>query len=71
MRIILPWPPTANNAFPTVNGRRRLSRAGQDYCDVVAKLALIGHWSNMFGLNDAIAIRIMAHPPDRRPEREE
>ena len=60
--FILPYPPTLNHLYATVNGRRVLSKAGRDYHDVVER--------ECFHLNrfneGYVSVTVHAYRPQRR-----
>jgi len=71
MTLDLPWPPTSNTAYATVNGRRVKSRAARDYANLAATTVAEYQRSHeqppeTFTKTDRLLVRITAFPPDRR-----
>lgn len=68
--IRLPWPPSTNNAYATVRGRRVKTKAARDYTDRVQyALHTSPPWRRArYGLKRSHRLRVTltAHPPDRR-----
>ena len=64
--LTLPYPPSVNNLYATVNGRKVLSKKGREYheavCVSVSKQLPVG---SGFG-KARISYRISAFPPDKR-----
>jgi crossover junction endodeoxyribonuclease RusA len=67
MTLTLPWPPTTNNAYATVNGRRVKTRAARTYAQEAAAITQAAHSRPPFTHTDRLAVTINLHPPDRRP----
>jgi crossover junction endodeoxyribonuclease RusA len=66
IHLFLPWPPTANNAYPSAKGGGRyLSRAGKAYAQEVwvavlqQRQAAVAHK----GLSGLLQVDIVARPP--------
>lgn len=67
MILTLPWPPTTNNAYATVNGRRVKTRAARTYALEAERTARAAHPHPPFTRTDRLHVTINLHPPDRRP----
>ena len=64
MKIILPWPPSVNTAYPTTrSGRRVLSKKGKEYQKIVWALCAK---QNIKMVRGPVQIVIQAFPPDKR-----
>lgn len=62
MILTLPWPPSVNHYWRTVNGRPIISKAGREYREAVRSCA----WG-AGNMGDArLSVAIAASPPDRR-----
>ena len=68
--IELPWPPSVNNAYAVVRGRKIKSARARQYAQHVASrvAAVIDqHGVSANALKDQrLRVLIVAHPPDRR-----
>ncbi len=62
--MTLPFPPTVNTYYRTVNGRMLISREGREYRQAVAELAASENWPK-FG-SERVSVSIEAWMPDRR-----
>lgn len=66
--LVLPLPPSVNNLYATVNGRRRLSVAGQEFKQhagwLVRKAVAEQQWSAW--ASDRFALSLRLFTPDRR-----
>lgn len=62
--IRLPWPPSVNRYWRSVNGRAILSAEGRNYRALLEGLALTCRWPK-FG-ERRVSVRVEAHPPDKR-----
>lgn len=62
--IELPWPPSINNYYSVVHGRKVLSKRGRQYKKDAVHLMM----EQVIGKNlqGKVAINIHAHPPDNR-----
>lgn len=58
----LPWPPTLNSYYRTVNGRMLISRDGRKYREAVQGL-LAGAYDTLTG---RLSVTIRCHAPDNR-----
>lgn len=69
-RLELPWPPTTNNAYATVRGRRVKSQAARQYAaDVQGELMVSRDAQELkrrATRSTRFAVIVRAHPPDRR-----
>lgn len=61
--IRLPWPPSVNHLYATVNGRRVLTKQGREYHQAVALVCLAERVPCITG---SVLLRIDAYPPDMR-----
>ena len=62
----LPWPPTLNHLYPTVQGRRVLSTAGKAYHQEVSA-AILKQWGiPVVCLTARLSLVIEVYPPDKR-----
>ena len=66
MILTLPWPPTTNNAYATVNGRRVKTRAARTYALEAERTARAAHPHPPFTRADRLHVTIDLYPPDRR-----
>lgn len=62
--IILPWPPSINSYWRTVNGRTLLSKRGRVYKQAAARAVLAAGANKHLACR--LAVRLTVHPPDRR-----
>ena len=60
----MPWPPSVNRYYRTVNGRMLISAEGRKYRKQVAEWCLVNRFNRWGGLR--LEIKILACPPDRR-----
>jgi crossover junction endodeoxyribonuclease RusA len=60
--LTLPWVPTANNAYPTSNGRRIKSREAKAYTETVRAIVTnaVGH------VEGRLSVMIYCYAPDTR-----
>lgn len=65
IELDLPWPPTANNLFPTRRGKRVMSEEGRAYVERFAFHAR-GQLRHHRTLSGRIGYRVRFSPPDRR-----
>ena len=63
-KLIMPWPPSMNRYWRSVNGRVLISAAGRHYRTNVALAAAIGKWPSWEG--KLISVSIEAWLPDQR-----
>lgn len=63
--ITIPWPPSVNTYYRTVNGRTMISKAGRQYREAVSRLATAERCGSMPD-KARLSVRIEAHVPDRR-----
>lgn len=61
----LPYPPTTNNLYATVRGRRVLSKAGREYKATTAWLVKARR-QGALPLGGRLGFRMIVHCPDRR-----
>jgi crossover junction endodeoxyribonuclease RusA len=66
IRIVLPWPPSVNRYWRSVNGRAIISREGRDYRAAVISRAYAMLAVQHFGNTERLRATIHASPPDRR-----
>jgi crossover junction endodeoxyribonuclease RusA len=66
MILTLPWPPTTNNAYATVNGRRVKTRTARQYALEAEHATRLAYPRPPFTRTDRLAITIDLYPPDRR-----
>lgn len=65
MTYTLPWPPSLNNMYPTVRGRRVLSAEGKRFkASVVAHVLSQGRPAKP--LAGRLRLEVLVYPPDRR-----
>lgn len=64
LSIVLPWPPSVNSYWRTVNGRTMISKKGRIYKQASAR-AVLACQANRF-LAGRLRVRLTAYPPDRR-----
>lgn len=60
----MPWPPSVNHYWRTVQGRMIISKKGREYRDAVSELAARESWPKLGAQRLAVAIE--AWVPDRR-----
>jgi len=58
--LTLPWPPSANRYYRTVNGRPILSKVAREYRKVICTMY------NGDPISGRISVTIEAYPPDQR-----
>ena len=63
MMLSLPWPPSVNTYWRSVNGKVLISAKGREYRQAVGVLCL---GAPGFGKDDRLRVAILCHPPDRR-----
>lgn len=61
MTIVLPWPPSVNSYWRTVNGRTLLSKRAREYKKSVASAVLV-HAANKH-LAGRLEVELLIHPP--------
>lgn len=72
IRLDLPWPPSTNTAYANVRGRRVKTKRAREYASSVSWIVRrddhATDWRIRAGNGWAprLAVRIDAHPPDRR-----
>lgn len=64
IRLTLPWPPSVNRYWRSVNGRVLISREGRAYRDAVC-LIVRGCGADM-GLRGDLSLEALLYPPDNR-----
>lgn len=64
LTITLPWPPTVNTYYRSVNGRAIISEKGRAYRKAVADQVLIQRGAKH--LDGRLSVAIEAFPPDKR-----
>ena len=64
MNIVLPWPPTVNTYWRSVNGRVLISADGRRYRQAIADQAVLERWSTVG--SDRVRVVIEAWAPDKR-----
>ncbi len=62
--VVIPWPPSVNRYWRSVNGRNILSAEARAYRITLEAQALAERWPKFGG--QRIAVQIDAWPPDRR-----
>ena len=62
--IVLPFPPSLNRYWRSVNGRVLISKDGREFREHVSMLALGGKWPK-FG-QERVSVHIEAWMPDKR-----
>ena len=62
--ITLPWPPSVNGYWRTVNGRTMISKRGRLFKKAVLK-SVLAHQAKRH-LAGRLEVHIALHPPDRR-----
>ena len=62
--VTLPWPPTVNTFYRTVNGSMKISEKGRAYAKAVADQVLIQRAAKQ--LAGRLHVHITAFPPDKR-----
>ncbi len=63
LRLTLPWPPSVNHYWRRIGNRTLISKAGRRFRTRVLATLSAQHIEPMTGL---LAVRVVAHPPDRR-----
>ena len=63
LRLTLPWPPSVNHYWRRVGNRTLISKEGRLFRKRVLATLTTQHIEPMTG---PLAVRIVAHPPDRR-----
>ena len=62
--IVLPWPPSVNSCWRTVNGRTMVSKKGRIYKQAATRAVLAaGAYKHLPG---RLRVKLTAYPPDRR-----
>ena len=62
--IVLPWPPSVNSCWRTVNGRTMISKKGRAYKQAATR-AVLAAGANKH-LSGRLRVKLTAYPPDRR-----
>jgi len=62
--IVLPWPPSVNAYWRTVNGRTMISKKGRVYKQAATR-AVLAAGANKH-LPGRLRVKLTAYPPDRR-----
>ena len=62
--IVLPWPPSVNSCWRTVNGRTMVSKKGRIYKQAATR-AVLAAGANKH-LPGRLRVKLTAYPPDRR-----
>lgn len=62
--IVLPWPPSVNSCWRTVNGRTMISKKGRIYKQAATR-AVLAAGANKH-LPGRLRVKLTAYPPDRR-----
>ena len=62
--IVLPWPPSVNACWRTVNGRTMISKKGRAYKQAATR-AVLASGANKY-LPGRLRVKLTAYPPDRR-----
>ncbi len=63
LRLTLPWPPSVNHYWRRVGNRTLISKEGRRFRKRVLATLKTQHIEPMTG---PLAVRVVAHPPDRR-----
>ena len=63
LRLTLPWPPSVNHYWRRVGNRTLVSKEGRRFRKRVLATLSARHIERMTG---TLAVRVVAHPPDRR-----
>ncbi len=63
LRLTLPWPPSVNHYWRRVGNRTLISKEGRRFRKRVLATLSTQHIEPMTG---SLAVRVVAHPPDRR-----
>ncbi len=63
LRLALPWPPSVNHYWRRVGNRTLISKEGHLFRKRVLATLSAQHIERMTG---PLAVRVVAHPPDRR-----
>lgn len=63
MTITLPWPPSVNTYYRSIDGRAILSKKGREYKKNVCLLARRHRWGQR--LAGRLEVRVLLHPPTR------
>jgi len=68
LRLVLPWPPSANRLWRHVGPRVLVSAEGRRYKRRVAEAVQLARERGELGspLEGAVSVRVQAYPPDRR-----
>lgn len=62
--IAIPWPPSVNSYWRSVNGRTLISKRGRLYKEAVRRCVLRDRADKH--LAGKLAVKVILHPPDRR-----
>lgn len=66
VQLSLPWPPTTNHAYATVNSRRVKTKDARMYAALAASLAKAAYPSAPFSTKDRLDVCLILHAPDKR-----
>jgi Holliday junction resolvase RusA-like endonuclease len=64
--LTLPFPPTTNHAYATVNSRRVKTKEAKSYAAFAASLAKAAYVTEPFNTSDRLEVELILHAPDRR-----
>jgi crossover junction endodeoxyribonuclease RusA len=64
--LLLPWPPSANNLYPTCGGRRVLSQEGKAFHLAAVAAIRVQRGLRAPPIAGRVAVRIELHAPDHR-----
>lgn len=64
--LTLPFPPTTNHAYATVNSRRVKTKQARSYAAFAASLAKAAYVTAPFNTTDRLKVELILHAPDRR-----
>ena len=62
--VVLPWPPSVNSCWRTVNGRTMVSKKGRIYKQAATRAVLVAGANKH--LPGRLRVKLTAYPPDRR-----
>lgn len=57
----LPWPPSVNNLYWTIRGKRVLTKQGREYHQAAAAIC---HANHLHTITGSVSLRIDVHPPN-------
>lgn len=68
MTLVLPYPPSTNNAYAVLRGRKVKTRAAREYQANVQAACLVQFASQRAGWtgDTRLKVEVIVHPPDRR-----